>query len=180
MTTQENTTPKGKTPSPTWAPDASQTSSVAQAEQLAQKTDKEIILDDLKQTMRDLGRIPRMIMAPVITYIASKWEHIPEERRNHLQKIVRDIKESGSDGVQKLKEWFGTKHEDTPAAATTTPDLSTSASSNTESLTPETKSSTSATKSKSTVSHTTTIPSKGLKKTPVKPTKSPRKLKDTA
>lgn len=117
MTTQENaSSTKGQPTSSAWASESTPTSS---AEQLVEKTDKEIILDDLKQTMRDLGRIPRMIMAPVITYIASKWEHIPEERRSHLQKIVRDIKESGSDGMHHLKEWFGSKHEDAPAAATT-------------------------------------------------------------
>jgi len=117
--------------------------------------------------MRDLGRIPRMIMAPVITYIASKWEHIPEERRNHLQKIVRDIKESGSDGVQKLKEWFGSKHEDTPAPVTTAvaADTSVSAttasdSSATKSAAAETKPSTSATKPKPTAARTTATSSK--------------------
>lgn len=187
MTTQENTT-KGQIPSSPWASDATQTSSVAQAEQLAQKTDKEIILDDLKQTMRDLGRIPRMIMAPVITYIASKREHIPEERRNHLQKIVRDIKWSGSDGIQKLKEWFGSKHEDTPAGTPATPDTTTPAavsstptSSDTKSSATEPKAPAPAAKPKSTTARTTTTSSKWFKKTSTKPTKSPtKKSKDTA
>lgn len=49
-------------------------------------------MDDLKKTMHDMGRIPSMLMAPVITYIAAKWETIPEERRGHLQRIVHDIK----------------------------------------------------------------------------------------
>lgn len=130
MTTQENTSPteenKGQpvvpttpahTPEPTSAtPNTEATATPAAATTVVEKSDKEVILDDLKKTMHDLGRIPRMLMAPVITYVASKWDTIPQERRQHLQRIAHDLKDSGNDGIHKLKDWFGGKHEDTTTA----------------------------------------------------------------
>lgn len=40
--------------------------------------DKQVLIDDLKKTMHDMGRIPAIVMAPIIAYVASQYEKIPE------------------------------------------------------------------------------------------------------
>lgn len=118
MTTQENNSQSSKNDKQISS--SEKTSVNSSPEWIVEKTDKDVILEDLKKTMHDMGRIPRMLMAPVITYIASKRETIPEERRSHLQKIVHDIKDSWGDGRSKLKERFGGKHDDTEKPADST------------------------------------------------------------
>lgn len=68
--------------------------------------DKEELLADLRKSMKDLGRIPRMLMAPIIAFVASKWDSLPTERKEQLQKISNDIKASGKSGIKSLKERF--------------------------------------------------------------------------
>ena len=57
--------------------------------------DKQVLIDDLKKTMHDMGRIPAIIMAPIIAYVASQYEKIPEGRREKLQTIAASLKTKG-------------------------------------------------------------------------------------
>lgn len=68
--------------------------------------DKKAILADMKDTMKDMGRLPRLIMAPIIGFVASKYEKIPQSRREHLQQILSQIKEGSKEGIHSLKDRF--------------------------------------------------------------------------
>jgi len=68
--------------------------------------EKEELVGDLKKTMKDVGRIPGIIFAPVIAYVSTKYDKIPEDRRKKLKSIVDSIKKWGKGSFQALKEWF--------------------------------------------------------------------------
>jgi hypothetical protein len=68
--------------------------------------DKESLIKDLRQSMQDLWRLPRLLLAPVIAFIGAKRDKLPKERRESLQKIATTIKTSGKSGIDSLKEWF--------------------------------------------------------------------------
>ncbi|USN55607.1 MAG: hypothetical protein H6765_03295 [Candidatus Peribacteria bacterium] len=58
--------------------------------------EKQKLIDELKSTMHDLGRLPGLVVAPVIAFVSSKYEHIPEKRREKLAEIVHNLREEGT------------------------------------------------------------------------------------
>lgn len=84
--------------------------------------DKQVLIDDLKKTMHDMGRIPAIIMAPIIAYVASQYEKIPEGRREKLQAIAASLKTKGIEWLAALKTWFAENN----ATAANTPTTTTS------------------------------------------------------
>jgi len=77
-----------------------------QAEKIIQQLEKEQLLNELKTTLQDLGRIPRLVMAPVVLYVSQKYDNIPAERKEYLQKIITNLKDKGSGGLNELKTRF--------------------------------------------------------------------------
>lgn len=70
------------------------------------KQERNEIGDDLKKSFRDIGRIPYLLVLPLITLIQSQYEKIPETNRQGFARMVGDIKQSGKEGIGKLKEWM--------------------------------------------------------------------------
>lgn len=66
--------------------------------------DKEVFMTDVKRTIHDLWRLPSLLLAPVVAYINSSYDKIPQERKKYLQNILHEAKESSSNIVTKLKE----------------------------------------------------------------------------
>jgi type IV secretory pathway VirJ component len=83
--------------------------------------DKQVLIDDLKKTMHDMGRIPAILMAPVIAYVSSQYEKIPESRRATLQTIVTTLKTKGVHGLAALRTRFAEVSATNAAPAPTTP-----------------------------------------------------------
>jgi hypothetical protein len=50
--------------------------------------------------------LPRLVLAPIIGFIATKYDAIPEARRKQLQKITKEFKENSSSALEHLKGWF--------------------------------------------------------------------------
>lgn len=129
--------------------------------------EKEEIIADLKKSLKDLGRIPGLIFAPVIAYIAAKYEKIPENRRYKLKEVSDGIKKWGKGGLDALKERFSSakeavsKAEDDDKKKKTTKKRTT-----TKSKTAAKKKTSSSTKSKTTA--TTKRKTTTKKKTPTK------------
>ncbi len=102
--------------------------------------DKQVLIDDLKKTMHDMGRIPAIIMAPIIAYVASQYEKIPEGRREKLQTIAASLKTKGIEWLAALKTWFAennaTPSTGTSTPTTTVPQATTTTSPTTTTLTP--------------------------------------------
>lgn len=73
---------------------------------LTTQEEKEMLMNDLKKTLKDVGRLPRLIFAPVIAYIWSKYEKIPADRREKLQEIVASMKKWWKWWIESLKKWF--------------------------------------------------------------------------
>ena len=58
-----------------------------------------------------MGRIPYLLVAPIINYVTNQYEKIPEDRRKGLARMSKDIKESGKASIIQLKDWFSKKDE---------------------------------------------------------------------
>lgn len=63
-----------------------------QKEKIVTAEEKQQLLENMKETMHDLGRLPGIVMAPIVAFVSAKYENIPEERRQHLQQILEDIR----------------------------------------------------------------------------------------
>lgn len=74
--------------------------------------DKEQLVSGLKQTMKDVGKLPWMFLAPVIAYVSSKYESIPEWRRKKLEEIVQSSKEQGWSTLSSIKDRFLWRFDD--------------------------------------------------------------------
>lgn len=67
---------------------------------------KEQLVSGLQRTMKDMGKLPWMLLAPVIAYVSTKYESIPAARRKKLEEIVKSGKEQWWSVFFKLKDWF--------------------------------------------------------------------------
>jgi hypothetical protein len=75
------------------------------------KSERDDIRADLKKSFKDLWRIPYLLILPLLNLIQSQYEKIPEERRKWLSRMSKDIKTSGKDGIQKLKDRWNKKDD---------------------------------------------------------------------
>lgn len=96
-------------------PNSSASEATSNKDTVVTPDDKQVLIDDLKKTMHDMGRIPAIIMAPIITYVASQYEKIPEGRRKKLQEIATVLKTKGVKGLTSLKTWFAEASATAPA-----------------------------------------------------------------
>lgn len=67
---------------------------------------KEQLISWLQRTMKDMGKLPWMFLAPVIAYVSTKYESIPAARRKKLEEIVKSGKEQWWSIFSKLKDRF--------------------------------------------------------------------------
>ena len=70
-------------------------------------TEKKELLQELKTSMKSMGRIPSLIMAPVILFVNKRYDSLPADRKKSLKWISKKLKDGSSDGLSHLKEWFG-------------------------------------------------------------------------
>lgn len=95
------------------------------AKAVVTQQDKDALIKDLKETTQQLGRLPRLMLAPIVWFVAQKYDAIPNNRRKQLQKIVKDIKENGASAADSLKWWFQSlmRHDKVAAEKTTKTNL---------------------------------------------------------
>ncbi len=70
-------------------------------------TEKKELLQELKTSMKSMGRIPSLIMAPVILFVNKRYDSLPADRKKSLKWISKKLKDWSSDAMSSLKEWFG-------------------------------------------------------------------------
>jgi hypothetical protein len=78
------------------------------------KDERQNIGEDMKKSVRDIGRIPYLLILPLINLIQSQYDKIPESRRQWFARMAKDIKWAGSDGIQKIKDRWSKKDEKKP------------------------------------------------------------------
>ena len=78
---------------------------------------KEKLIADLKETLKEAGRIPGLIFAPVVAFIAKKYDTIPKERRAWLDKVITKIKTEWKGWLDALRERFTSAKKKTQEVA---------------------------------------------------------------
>lgn len=73
---------------------------------IASQKEKDKLVWELKQSMQHLGKLPSMVMAPIIAFVSSQYEKIPKERRKKLGDISKNMKKWSHEGLESMKEWF--------------------------------------------------------------------------
>ncbi len=89
------------------------------------KDERHDIGEDIKKSFKDLWRIPYLLILPLINLIQGQYDKIPESRRQGFARMTKDIKASGKDGIQKLKDRWNKKDEKKGEAKTDTPSTDT-------------------------------------------------------
>lgn len=121
MATTKTTTTSKKTPT-TPRKKSSATKKKTDQEGIVTSMDKEQLVTGLKKTIQDMGKIPWIFLAPVITYVSSKYDSIPQSRRKQLEDIVKSSKEKGGSVLSKLKDWFMHRLDEVKEKVTTDTD----------------------------------------------------------
>ena len=87
---------------------------------------KERVINDLKKTAKDMPLLVRWALQPVISYIEKKYDNMPDQKKEHIQKMINDIKSEGNKWLWKVKEiiWkFMNKWEEIKKQATEMSDV---------------------------------------------------------
>lgn len=117
MPTSKKTTTTKK-PSSTKTTRKKRTTKKVPATEMVTAMDKEQLVSGLQKTIKDMGKLPWIFLAPVITYVSSKYDSIPESRRKKLEEIVKSSKEQWWSVLTKLKDWFMDRFNDAKEAVT--------------------------------------------------------------
>jgi len=89
-----------------WQRKKKTTPKTTESKAVVSQSEKEALVTDLKETTKQLWRLPRLMLAPIIWFIAKKYDAIPEERRKQLQKITKEFKENSASAIEHLKWRF--------------------------------------------------------------------------
>jgi hypothetical protein len=173
-TTTTNTTPTKKPTTRTSRKKVSPTKKTSTRKKTVKKDivttmNKEQLVSWLQRTMKDMGKIPWMFLAPVIAYVSTKYESIPAARRKKLEEIVKSGKEQWWSIFTKLKDRFIDRFHDAKQTVTSDTDKKP-----VKKRAPR-KKTVAATKKKTTSTRTKKTTATNAKTTPSKKTTTPRK-----
>lgn len=118
MPTSKKTTPKKAPATKTKTARKRRTTKKTSSNEMVSSMDKEQLVSGLKQTMKDVGKLPWIFLAPVIAYVSSKYDSIPESRRKKLEEIIASSKEQWGSVLSKLKDRFMDRFNDAKETVT--------------------------------------------------------------
>ena len=59
-----------------------------------------------------MGKVPQMIFAPIAAYAAKQYEKIPAARRKSFSASMKKMRNSTSEGLSSMKNWFTDRTKD--------------------------------------------------------------------
>ena len=65
---------------------------------------KQEVLDEIRWTLKSSSLLVKTIFKPVVNFIEKKYENLSEEQRNHIQKMINDIKSESKKWIWDLKQ----------------------------------------------------------------------------